>query len=117
MLSEIRRGIVSPATLEYLKTLDREPDVSNSPIKPILLHTRRKGVDFHNLKELAQLPEPSYNYAAMDVERYVETPSDQSHGLSCGRERVIRELDTKDSSTSRQLNIYIKSTRAKPLIH
>ena len=116
-LSEIRRGVVSPRTLAYLKTLNREPDVSNSPIKPVLLHTRRKGVAFHNLKELAQLPGRSYNYTAMDVERYVETPSHQSHDLSYGGERVIRELDTKDSGTSRQSNIYIKSTRAKPLIY
>jgi len=99
---------VSPTTLEYLKTLDQGPDVSNSPIKPVLLHTRRKGVAFHNLKELAQLPGRSYNYAAMDVARYVETPSDQSHDLSCGGERVIRELDTKDSGASQQSNIYVK---------
>ncbi|PUU75363.1 hypothetical protein B9Z19DRAFT_356817 [Tuber borchii] len=100
MLSEIRRGIVSPTTLEYLKTLDREPNISNSPIKPVLLHTKRRGVALHNLKELAQLSGRPYNYAAMDVTRYAETPSHQSHDLNdldWREERVIRELDTKYS--------------------
>lgn len=70
MLSEIRRGIVSPTTLEYLKTLDRAPNVSNSgSIKPLLLHTRRNGVASHNEEELVQLPGRSHDYVALNVIR------------------------------------------------
>ena len=65
---------MSPTTLEYLKTLDREPNVSNSSsIKPVLLHTRRKGVASHNNEELARLPGNPYKYVAVDVIRGVDT--------------------------------------------
>ncbi|CUS13897.1 unnamed protein product [Tuber aestivum] len=95
MLSEIRRGIVSPTTLEYLKTLDRAPAANNSSLDPVLLHTRREGVAFENTRKLAQLPGSSYNYFAMDVARHIKILCYQGDGSSWEEGKVVTTSDTK----------------------
>lgn len=66
VLSEVRKGVVSNETRDYLRSLERPLGDSASRLKPVALHTHHEGVDLVNQQEFNLLPGPKYSYSAGD---------------------------------------------------